>query len=202
MVPKGAADVGDAGQRVVAAVTSGRRDPSGVRRVRDIRRTRMASRPSATSTTGTGIGTGTAAASSRLRTVVYWAVSAPVLFETAVGVQWDLARIPYVVEVLDRLGFPLYFATILGISKILALIALFLPRTARLKEWAYAGLTFVYVGAAACHTAIGDQLGNILTPLVLAAITLASWSLRPAPRRDPVPWGTAWRIGARTSAVQ
>ena len=116
---------------------------------------------------------------SRLRTVAYWAVSAPVLVETAVGIQWDLARIPYVLDVLDRL-------------------AILLPRTARLKEWAYAGLVFVYVGAAACHVAIGDTLGNILTPLVLAVITLASWSLRPAARRDPVPLGAPWRTGART----
>lgn len=159
----------------------------------------MAFRTSTSKTTGPGPAP-TAAGSSRLRTVVYWVVSAPVLVETAVGIQWDLARIPYVVDVLERLGFPLYFATILGVSKILALIALLLPRTARLKEWAYAGLTFVYVGAAACHLAIGDPLGAVLTPLVLAAITLASWSLRPPSRRDPVPWGSGWRVGARTSA--
>ena len=135
---------------------------------------------------------------SRLRTVAYWAVSAPVLLETAVGIQWDLARIPYVLDILVRLGFPPYFATILGVSKILALVAILLPRTARLKEWAYAGLVFVYVGAAACHVAIGDTLGNVLTPLVLAVITLVSWGLRPAARRDPVPLRVAWRIGART----
>jgi DoxX-like family len=136
----------------------------------------------------------------RLRTLLYWLVSAPVLLETAVGIQWDLARIPYVVDILGRLGFPVYFATILGISKILALIALFLPRTPRLKEWAYAGLTFVYVGAAACHVAIGDSIGDILTPLVLAVITLASWALRPSSRRDPVPLAIAWRFrGAAAS---
>ena len=131
--------------------------------------------------------------SPRLRSVVYWAVSAPVLLETAVGIQWDLARIPYVVDILGRLGFPVYFATILGVSKILALVALFLPGTARLKEWAYAGLVFVYVGAAACHLAVGDTVGAILTPLVLAVITLVSWALRPASRRDPVPLGALWR---------
>jgi DoxX-like protein len=130
----------------------------------------------------------------RLRTVAYWVVSAPVLVETAVGIQWDLARIPYVLEVLDRLGFPPYFATILGISKVLALVALLLPRTPRLKEWAYAGLVFVYVGAAACHVAVGDTAQAVLTPLVLAAITLASWALRPASRRDPAPLPAAWRV--------
>src|SRR3954453_1769785 len=136
----------------------------------------------------------------RVRAALYWIVSFTVLLETAVGIQWDLARIPYVVDILTRLGFPLYFATILGISKILALVALSLgiskmlapvallaPRTPRLKEWAYAGLLFVYVGASACHLAVGDGLGAITTPLVLAAITLASWALRPPARRDPAP---------------
>jgi hypothetical protein len=123
----------------------------------------------------------------RVRAALYWIVSFPVLLETAVGIQWDLARIPYVVDILTRLGFPLYFATILGISKILALVALLAPRTPRLKEWAYAGLLFVYVGASACHVAVGDGFGAIITPLVLAAITLASWALRPPARRDPAP---------------
>ena len=129
----------------------------------------------------------------RLQALVYWVVSAPVLLETAVGIHWDLARIPYVLDVLDRLGFPHYFATILGVSKILALIALLLPRTPRLKEWAYAGLVFVYVGAAVCHIAVNDTTEAIVTPLVLAAITIASWALRPASRRDPAPLSHSWR---------
>jgi uncharacterized membrane protein YphA (DoxX/SURF4 family) len=131
----------------------------------------------------------------RLHAVVYWVVSAPVLAETALGIQWDFARTPYVLDVLDRLGLPPYLATILGISKVLALVALLLPRTPRLKEWAYAGLTFVYVGAAACHIAIDDSLRAVVVPLVLAAITLASWALRPAPRRDPLPLFTTWPLG-------
>jgi hypothetical protein len=44
----------------------------------------------------------------RLRTITYWAVSAPVLLETAVGAEWDLARIPYVREIFAHLGYPLY----------------------------------------------------------------------------------------------
>lgn len=128
----------------------------------------------------------------RGQVALYWIVSSPVLLETAVGIQWDLARTPYVVDVLTRLGFPPYFATILGISKILALVALLAPRTPRLKEWAYAGLLFVFVGAAACHLAIGDTAVAVTTPLVLAAVTLASWALRPAARRDPAPLPVPW----------
>ena len=60
----------------------------------------------------------------RLRTIVYWVATAPVLLETAVGAEWDLARISYVREVFAHLGYPLYLLTILGIAKVLAVMGL------------------------------------------------------------------------------
>ena len=123
----------------------------------------------------------------RRQKVIYWLVSAPVLLETAAGIQWDFARNPTVVQALGTLGFPDYFADVLGIAKCLALAALLVPGFARLKEWAYAGLTFVYFGAAACHLLVGDTAGAILTPFVLGVLGLASWALRPPSRRDPRP---------------
>jgi O-antigen ligase len=123
----------------------------------------------------------------RRQKVIYWLVSAPVLLETAAGIQWDFARNPTVVQALGTLGFPDYFADVLGAAKCLALSALLVPGFARLKEWAYAGLTFVYFGAAACHLLVGDTAGAILTPFVLGVLGLASWALRPPSRRDPRP---------------
>jgi hypothetical protein len=123
----------------------------------------------------------------RRQKVIYWLVSAPVLLETAAGIQWDFARNPTVVQALGTLGFPDYFADVLGAAKCLALAALIVPGFARLKEWAYAGLTFVYFGAAACHLLAGDTAGAILTPFVLGVLGLASWALRPPSRRDPRP---------------
>jgi hypothetical protein len=123
----------------------------------------------------------------RRQKVIYWLVSAPVLLETAAGIQWDCARNPTVVQALGTLGFPDYFADVLGAAKCLALAALLVPGFARLKEWAYAGLTFVYFGAAACHLLVGDTAGAILTPFVLGVLGLASWALRPPSRRDPRP---------------
>src|SRR5260370_308524 len=64
----------------------------------------------------------------RLRTIIYWVVSAPVLLETAVGAEWDFARIPFVREIFAHLGYPLYLLTILGIAKVLAVIGLVTPR--------------------------------------------------------------------------
>jgi len=113
----------------------------------------------------------------RLRTIIYWAVSAPVLLETAVGAEWDLARIPFVREIFAHLGYPLYLLTILGIAKVLAVIGLVTPRARRVKEWAYAGLFFVYAGAACSHYAIGDGADKIGMPLAFAALTLVSSAL-------------------------
>jgi uncharacterized membrane protein len=138
------------------------------------------------------------AASSRTRTVIYWVVSLPFLAETALGIQWDLVRNDYVKEIFDKIGFPYYFLTILGIAKILALVALLVPRFPRLKEWSYAGVIFVYFGAAALHIAVHDGAGDIVTPALLGVIALASWALRPPSRRDPAPLPDAWaRLVAR-----
>ncbi len=113
----------------------------------------------------------------RLRTILYWAVSAPILLETAVGAEWDLARIPFVREVFVHLGYPPYLLTILGIAKVLALIGLFSPRSRRVKEWAYAGLFFVYAGAASSHYAVGDGADKVGPPLAFAVLTLLSSGL-------------------------
>jgi hypothetical protein len=113
----------------------------------------------------------------RLRTIIYWVVSAPVLLETAVGAEWDLARIPFVREIFAHLGYPLYLLTILGVAKVLAVIGLVTPRARRVKEWAYAGVFFVYGGAACSHYAIGDGAHKIGMPLAFAALTLVSSAL-------------------------
>jgi len=119
-----------------------------------------------------------------LRTLIYWAVSAPVLLETAVGAEWDLARIPFVREIFAHLGYPLYLLTILGIAKVLAVIGLVTPRVRRLKEWAYAGVFFVYAGAACSHYAIGDGADKIGMPLAFEALTLVSSALWGRSRHD------------------
>jgi hypothetical protein len=139
-----------------------------------------------------------AAAFSRRRTIIYWGVTLPILAETAAGIQWDLARNDYVKEIFDEIRFPYYFLTILGISKVLALVTLLLPRLPRLKEWAYAGLVFVYAGAASLHIAVHNDAQAIVTPAVFGVIALASWALRPPSRHDPAPLPDAWaRLVAR-----
>jgi uncharacterized membrane protein YphA (DoxX/SURF4 family) len=83
------------------------------------------------------------------------------------------------------LGYPAYVVTLLGIWKLLGGLALLAPRFPLLKEWAYAGITFNLTGAAFSHAAVSDPGTKVIVPLVLLAITAASWALRPESRRLP-----------------
>jgi hypothetical protein len=51
-----------------------------------------------------------------------------------------------------------------------------------LKEWAYAGFTFTFVGAAWSHAA-SNQPGAVLIPLASLVVLTISCALRPASRR-------------------
>lgn len=122
-----------------------------------------------------------------IRAVAYWALTIVVAFEMAAGGLWDLLRIEYVRVVLTHLGYPLYLLYIIGIPRIPCAFVLLLPRFPRLKEWAYAGAFFNYMGAAESHLLAGNSASQWFGPLLLAAFTLVSWALRPPARRLPQP---------------
>ncbi|BDT88940.1 DoxX family protein [Nocardia cyriacigeorgica] len=128
-----------------------------------------------------------------------WIPVTAVLAETAVGAYWDLARISYVREAFDHLGYPMYFATVLGTAKAAALAAILTPGHPRTKEWAYAGLVFVYGGAAASHLAVGDGPGKWAMPAAFAACTLAARAW--LPQADASPLTKLGALGRRPQYV-
>ena len=75
-------------------------------------------------------------------------------------------------DMMTRLGYPLYLLTILGIWKILGVVAVLVPRFPLLKEWAYAGLTFDLLGAVYSNIMTdGFQIGLfVLVPVFVVAI--------------------------------
>jgi hypothetical protein len=119
------------------------------------------------------------------RSVGYWLATVLVAAELGLGGIWDLARIPYVRDLVAHLGYPSYFPVLLGGWKVLGAVALLVPRRALLKEWAYAGAFFTYTGAVVSHLATGYDLGELGLLAVLTALTVLSWALRPASRRTP-----------------
>jgi hypothetical protein len=119
----------------------------------------------------------------RSNTILYWATTGLTAAAFALGGLVDLSRGADVAAGMQHLGYPLYFASILGVWKLLGALALLAPRLPRLKEWAYAGMFFDLTGAAVSHAASGDPVAKIVTPLVILGIVAASWALRPASRK-------------------
>ena len=87
------------------------------------------------------------------------------------------------VDFIIRLGYPMYFLTILGIWKILGVVALLIPKFPLVKEWAYAGFFFAMSGAVFSHIASGNSVKEIFPPLLLLILTVVSWYFRPADRK-------------------
>jgi len=120
--------------------------------------------------------------------ILYWTTTSLIALETFAGGVMDLTHGrtnvfsgPTVVEVVTSLGYPVYVLVILGIWKIPGAITLVVPGFLRLKEWAYAGLVFELSGAVASQ-AIRGEPKDIIAPLVLLALALFSWALRPPHR--------------------
>ena len=86
-------------------------------------------------------------------------------------------------DMISHLGYPAYVLTILGVWKILGVIAVVIPKFAVLKEWTYAGFFFVMTGALFSHIAVGDPLSSLIPALLLLLLAFVSWYLRPADRK-------------------
>jgi uncharacterized membrane protein YphA (DoxX/SURF4 family) len=118
----------------------------------------------------------------KARAIAYWVCTALIALSFLSGGVGHLLRAPQVVEGITRLGYPLHFVILLGVWKVLGGLAILLPGFALVKEWAYAGMIFDLTGATVAHAAGGDDLRHILVPLVIAALVVASWALRPPSR--------------------
>lgn len=95
----------------------------------------------------------------------------------------QLIKMKEEVDMMKHLGYPLYFLTILGIWKIVGVIAVLIPKFTLLKEWAYAGFFFAMSGAIFSHLAVGDSAKDFFGPALLLILTIVSWYFRPANRK-------------------
>jgi hypothetical protein len=89
------------------------------------------------------------------RTIVYWI--ATVLFCLQMGfTAYAQLTLPQVAEAFTRLGFPDYFRVELSWAKLLGIVLVLAPVSARLKEWAYAGFAITLGSALIAHLSVGD----------------------------------------------
>jgi uncharacterized membrane protein YphA (DoxX/SURF4 family) len=119
----------------------------------------------------------------KIKTIAYWATTILGPASFIMGGFLFSTRNAQVTATLAHLGYPIYFASILGVWKVLGAIAVVIPRFPRLKEWAYAGFFFDLTSAAASRFFVGDGVADILAPIGFLALVIASWALRPENRK-------------------
>jgi hypothetical protein len=84
---------------------------------------------------------------------------------------------------ITQLGYPAYILILLGVWKVLGVVAVLIPNYPVLKEWAYAGFFFIMSGAIFSHIAAGNSVNEIFPALLLLILTMASWYFRPMDRK-------------------
>ncbi len=117
--------------------------------------------------------------SPRNRRIAFWVLTALVAVPNALAALGYLSRADEIMANFTRLGYPLYFATILGVWKLLGATALLTRKVPKLTEWAYAGFAFVLSGAVISHIAAGDPIGAAMPPLVMLGLLVGSYRLQP-----------------------
>ena len=111
--------------------------------------------------------------------IVYWIATIWLSLGMASTGIVQLLKVEEEVDSMNRLGYPIYFLTIIGVWKILGVIAVLIPKFGLVKEWAYAGFFFFMTGAIASHIAVNDPIGELFPPLLLLVLTVVSWYFRP-----------------------
>jgi hypothetical protein len=115
--------------------------------------------------------------------IIYWIATLWMSLGMISGGIAQLFKAKETVEGITHLGYPVYFLTILGVWKILGVIAVLMPKFPLLKEWAYAGFFFTITGAIYSHIANGDEAKQIFGPVLLIVLIVVSWYFRPADRK-------------------
>ena len=109
--------------------------------------------------------------------IIFWvATSIIILWEGVMPLSTVLFTPEYVNVGTKPLGYPDYFAYALIICKVLGVFAISFPKTpSKLKEWAYAGLTFNLIFAFISHAYVDKNIGFMLMPLVVLGILAVSY---------------------------
>ncbi|WP_138475527.1 DoxX family protein [Dyadobacter bucti] len=114
--------------------------------------------------------------------IIYWIATVWLsLGMTSTGIV-QLIKMDEEVTMMKHLGYPVYILTIIGVWKILGVVAILVPKFPLVKEWAYAGFFFVMSGAVFSHLAVGDGAKEYFGPVLLIVLTVVSWYFRPESR--------------------
>lgn len=122
--------------------------------------------------------------SAKRNRIIYWIATALLAFGMLGSGITQIAHAQAMLDLIVPLGYPEYFLTVIGLWKVLGVIAILVPRFKLLKEWAYAGFFFLLTGAVVSHLASGHyDLQSIIGPFMQTVFLILSWYFRPLDRK-------------------
>ena len=104
--------------------------------------------------------------------LIYWITTGLIALLFLFSSYMYLTKAPDLMQSFQKIGFPVYFVTMLGIFKLAGSVALLNPWFDKLKELAYAGFAFTLIGATWVHIATGTPF---IMPLVFLGILGVSY---------------------------
>lgn len=114
------------------------------------------------------------------KTIFWIATAIIVLWEGVMPLSTLIFAPEYATVGTEPLGYPNYFAYALIICKVLGVVAISVSSVpGKLKEWAYAGLTYNLIFAFISHACVDKNIGFMLMPLVFLGILAVSYIYNP-----------------------
>lgn len=116
---------------------------------------------------------------------IFWIVTVLLIAGLVFGAcqNFNILNKGYAERELTRLGYPAYLLLLLGTAKLASVLTFVITGYSTLKEWAYAGLVILFVGATFSHIMAGDKIGSLLPPFVFLTLVVGSYVLRPTDRK-------------------
>lgn len=121
--------------------------------------------------------------------ILYWLLTVLVAVIMGFAGVILLFRLDGSLKVLRHLGYPVYFSTLIGITRLAGSAAILLPVPKGLREWAYAGLTFDIMATIFSILSSGLPVVSIVQPVIILIALEVSYfcwrrRLRPDSNRE------------------
>jgi len=108
--------------------------------------------------------------------ITYWVATSVFVVALSWSAIQYLVEAPKMVATITGLGYPVYFMKLLGVAKLLGVVAIVIGRFETLKEWAYAGFAFDLIAASVSHVAMDDPAWKAAVPLAFLALLMVSYA--------------------------
>jgi hypothetical protein len=82
----------------------------------------------------------------KLKSIVYWTTTVLTAASMATSAGFYFSHNKQMKKQFESLKLPNYLSGVLGTANVLGVAALLAPRQTLLKEWAYSGFTFTFLG--------------------------------------------------------